>query len=414
MVGYKTYFCVFCIALLPILAVAQNNTNSPYTRYGFGQLSDQNFGNSKAMGGVAYALRDPYHVNAMNPASYSAVDSLTFIFDGGLTLQNSNFSNGETKINAKNSSFDYIAMQFRLHPKLGISAGLLPYSNVGYSLNKIDNTGNSDTYNTITYNGEGGIHQLYVGAGYKILKNLSVGANLSYFWGNVSRSFTVEFPTNTNASSVKKLDYYSVKDVKLDLGVQYTYKLADKKDLTLGVTFSPGNDLNNDAYVENTTGSVVTRKDTLLSMGLPNTFGIGLAYTYDKRLTVGLDYTLQKWGDVTYLDEQNALADRSKISLGLEYLPSNTSSNYLAHIKYRLGAYYSEPYYKIEGKRAAKEYGVTGGLGIPFSRNRSVLSISAQYVRVEGLKQNLLNENCLRFSVGLTFNERWFFKRKVD
>ena len=50
MVGYKTYFCVFCIALLPILAVAQNNTNSPYTRYGFGQLSDQNFGNSKAMG----------------------------------------------------------------------------------------------------------------------------------------------------------------------------------------------------------------------------------------------------------------------------------------------------------------------------------------------------------------------------
>ena len=47
MVGYKTYFCVFCITLLPILAVAQNNTNSPYTRYGFGQLSDQNFGNSK-------------------------------------------------------------------------------------------------------------------------------------------------------------------------------------------------------------------------------------------------------------------------------------------------------------------------------------------------------------------------------
>ena len=33
------------------LAVAQTSTNSPYTRYGFGQLADQNFGNSKAMGG---------------------------------------------------------------------------------------------------------------------------------------------------------------------------------------------------------------------------------------------------------------------------------------------------------------------------------------------------------------------------
>ena len=111
MVGFKHTIWALLLMMVTGTAIAQNNTNSPYTRYGFGQLSDQNFGNSKAMGGVAYALRDPYHVNAMNPASYSAVDSLTFIFDGGLTLQNSNFSNGETKINAKNSSFDYIAMQ---------------------------------------------------------------------------------------------------------------------------------------------------------------------------------------------------------------------------------------------------------------------------------------------------------------
>ena len=64
------------------MAVAQNNTNSPYTRYGYGQLAEIGSANSRAMGGTAYALRDPLHVNSANPASYSAVDSLTFIFDG--------------------------------------------------------------------------------------------------------------------------------------------------------------------------------------------------------------------------------------------------------------------------------------------------------------------------------------------
>ena len=68
------------------IAMAQTSSNSPYTRYGFGELSDQHFGNSKAMGGIAYGLRNGFQVNAANPASYTAIDSLTFIFDAGLSL----------------------------------------------------------------------------------------------------------------------------------------------------------------------------------------------------------------------------------------------------------------------------------------------------------------------------------------
>ncbi|MBR6539358.1 MAG: hypothetical protein IKT76_05840, partial [Bacteroides sp.] len=92
MIKNRHIFLVLVLALLSGVAMAQNNTNSPYTRYGFGQLTDPGSGNSKAMGGVAYGLRDKSQVNFANPASYSAVDSLTFIFDGGLALQNTNFS----------------------------------------------------------------------------------------------------------------------------------------------------------------------------------------------------------------------------------------------------------------------------------------------------------------------------------
>ena len=47
-------------------------------------------------------------------------------------------------------------------------------------------------------------------------------------------------------------------------------------------------------------------------------------------------------------------------------------------------------------------------------RSRSIISVTAQYTHVEGLQAGMLNENILKLSIGITFNERWFFKRKVD
>ena len=43
--------------------------------------------------------RAPEHINAMNPASYTAVDSLSFIFDAGMSLKSSNFQEGKYKAN---------------------------------------------------------------------------------------------------------------------------------------------------------------------------------------------------------------------------------------------------------------------------------------------------------------------------
>ena len=134
MIKYRQTLIVLLLMVLSGEAVAQNNTNSPYTRYGYGQLADQGSSNSKAMGGVAYALRDKYQINFANPASYTAVDSLTFIFDGGVSLQNTNLSNGTLKQNAKNSSFDYITMQFRASRWAAISIVLFPYDNVVYNM----------------------------------------------------------------------------------------------------------------------------------------------------------------------------------------------------------------------------------------------------------------------------------------
>ncbi|KAA4694956.1 hypothetical protein [Bacteroides intestinalis] len=420
MTRFRQTLLVLLLTILSGATVAQNNTNSPYTRYGYGQLEDQGSGNSKAMGGIAYGLRDKYQTNFANPASYTAVDSLTFMFDGGISMQNTNFSDGTVKKNAKNSSFDYITMQFRLSKWGAMSIGLLPYSNVGYTMASYqENTEYPENSASTTYAGEGGLHQLYLGAGFKIFKNLSVGANISYLWGDITHTRSQSFPSNSTVMPLTTVTGMEITSYKLDFGAQYTHQFSKKHVATLGVVFSPGHDLNNDAYVQNqkgnsSTGYTTTQKDTILTMGIPMTLGAGVTYVYDDRLTVGADVMFQKWSSTTFMNNSDVFCNRAKIAVGAEYVPNLLGRSYLSHIKYRLGAYYSKPYYKIDGARAANEYGVTAGFGLPLPRSRSVLSISAQYVRMQGTESRFLNENTLRLCIGVTFNEQWFWKRKVQ
>lgn len=423
MIKYRHVLWVLLLTMLSGVAVAQNNTNSPYTRYGYGQLADPGSGNSKAMGGVAYGLRDKYQVNFANPASYTAVDSLTFIFDGGISLQNTNFSNGTTKLNAKNSSFDYITMQFRAAKWAGISLGLLPYANVGYNIAEYrENPDSESASNTVQYTGDGGLHQLYLGAGFKLWKNFSIGFNASYLWGSVSRTRQLTFPYDSQMFSAIVNSNVDIKSYKLDFGAQYTQPIGKKHALTLGVVFSPGHNLNNKAYEIRQTGTesdyVTDRTDIETDFGIPTTWGGGLAYVYDNRLTVAADVMMQNWQDVSYMGEKDVFCKRGKLSLGAELTPNPMGRSYFSRMQYRVGAYYSKPYYKIAGERAANEFGVSAGVGLPIWaslwRNRSVLSISAQYVRTKGTMATFLDEHTLRLCIGITFNEHWFFKRKVD
>jgi hypothetical protein len=408
--------------MMAIEIAAQTSTNSPYTRYGFGQLSDQSFGNSQAMGGISYGLRNGLQVNASNPASYSAVDSLTFIFDAGMSLQNANFKEGNVKINAKNSSVDYIAMQFRLAKGLGFSAGFLPYSNVGYNMNKTNKVTTDEHGNTTAANqayvGDGGLQQVYVGLGYQIFKGLSIGTNFSFLYGDITHTASTTF-SNTNAYSSSRSHKIDVSDYKLDFGLQYTHKLKEKHVLNLGAIYSLGHELNSTGYeyVEKYSGNTVITQsvDTIKNaFALPHTFGLGATYVYDNKLTIGLDYTLQKWEDVKFFNKDGAFQNRSKISVGAEYLPNPIGRSYFSNIRYRVGAYYSSPYAKIDGKDGNREYGVSFGFGLPLFMSKSILNISGQYVKVAPKLKGMLEENYLRINIGLTFNEQWFMKWKVD
>ena len=415
------------LAAVSTTALAQSGTISPYSQYGLGDLSDQSTGFNKGMNGVGLGFRRGNEVNPMNPASYAAVDSLSMIFDAGLSGQITNYNENGTKLNAKTGGFDYAVGLFRAFRHVGVSFGVMPYSNIGYNYSSQSSLPEMQAVVTSTNEGRGGLNQLMLGAGWQIAKPVSVGFNISYLWGDYNRTITTSSSSSINTLS--KEYSASVSSYKLDLGLQYIQPLGKEDVLTLGAVYSPGHKLSTDPVCEIiSTNASISKSDTTSftvtnGLSVPTSYGLGLAYNHGTKFRVGADVHLRKWGSLDFPVYQNEhyamqsglLKDSYKVNVGMEWLPRMMSRRFLERVRYRIGAGYTTPYYYINGQEGPKELGLSMGFGIPIMNgynNRSVLNISAQWSHRDAT--GLIKENTFRVNIGLTFNERWFAKWKVE
>ena len=238
---------------MALSVMAQSGTNSPYSQFGIGVLSDQSQGANRGMGGVGISLRNGNRVNTLNPASYSAIDSLSMVFDAGVSGQITNFKEGGRKLNANNADLEYAVAAFRLAPHLGASVGLLPLSNIGYNystsypVNDVTGSGFANTTMTEVHNGSGGLHQAYLGLGWRVFRQLSVGANFSYLWGSYDKSVSAQ-SSDAYVSTVTKTYTATVNSYKLDFGVQWEQPLNNNNFVTLGATLGLGHKLHGDSH----------------------------------------------------------------------------------------------------------------------------------------------------------------------
>lgn len=414
-----------CAALLamPLDAMAQSGTNSPYSQYGLGVLSDQSQGQGRGMGGVGIGLRSGNSTNSLNPASYSAVDSLSMIIDAAVSGQITNFKEGGKRVNANNADFEYIVASFRLMPRLGLGVGILPYTNIGYSYSHETPIEGSSLSSTESYSGDGGIHQAYVGVGYLIYKGISVGANFSYLWGSYDKTVSIA-SSESSASSMTRTYSATVTNYKLDFGVQWEHLWNKTDRVVIGAVYGLGHNIGGDPEMSTTVSSTTTMYAPK-GLSIPHSLGVGASWQRSNGLLFALDYTWQKWGSLeypvadndaaTYSMSSSLLQDRHKIALGAEWTPNEMSRSLLKRIHYRVGASMNNAYFKVNGQDGPKEYAVTAGLGIPITNswnNRSTLNVSAQWTH--GSASGLITENTFRINIGLTFNERWFMKWKVE
>ena len=385
---------------------------TPYSKMGYGMLNDNVSSIQRSMGGVGYAMEGGRIINVMNPASYADVDSLTFLWDVGFDLSNLwSKENGKQGYNF-GAGLDYLTGHFKVSKGLGASFGLLPYSSVGYAYGG-DIVGGSESRS-----GNGGLNQLYLGVGYEPVKNLSVGLNIAYLFGTT---------LNTTLISSNSSSYFTrnmkVRDWNTQVGIQYSLPLFKNRDrLTVGATFQPKK-----SYHGHTWGTRYDTQDSKVdTIGYtsmkgnyeqPYSIGVGVSYMLNHRLTIEADYTFQKWSSAKYtpiggIEAQNTkFDDRWKLALGMQYTP-NKRGSYFGAMSFRAGAFFNHDYMLFDQSHL-RDYGLSVGVGLPAPGSKTTINLGVEWRHREATPVSLISENYLNITIGVNFNELWFWKSRI-
>ncbi|HEY0176928.1 MAG TPA: hypothetical protein VGC08_11155, partial [Pedobacter sp.] len=238
--------------LASISVNAQVTTQSPYSKYGIGNLSGGSLPQFREMGGISTAINKTTgydNINIANPASYAGI-TLTTI-DVGMSAGFVNLKKGSESNNSFNSTFSHLALAFPVSKRSALSFGVLPYSTLGYNfatpgtISSGSDTGNpsSATVNNV-YTGEGGITKAYFGYGYRIGDHFRIGANIEYLFGNLIENKDVEFINDPNALSSRLQTKNSVGGISFSYGAQYDIALDSKTMITLGYSGSSPSSIN--------------------------------------------------------------------------------------------------------------------------------------------------------------------------
>ena len=435
------------------ISIAQDN--SPYSRYGPGDIvPNQNIIN-RGMGGIAAGYSSyipsnpvaPLNINFKNPASLGNISNTknfsNTVFDigGEIDFRTLKSTTVPAKYTSVNTVISYLQVAFPISTATmerhgttwGLSFGIRPVTRIDYKIEKNERLEGIDSLNTL-YEGTGGINQVNISTGLKI-KNFSIGISSGYSFGtrdystqkNFINDTVTYYKSNTAAQS-------SFGGVFINTGFQYLVSMKKTGFLKLGgyvnlqQKLKAKQDNVNETFAFDGNGGILPI-DTINSsidlkgtIKLPATAGIGFTYM-DKgnNWLFGADFEMTNWDSYRYYDQKdNELQNSWIIRAGAEYYPAkNTTSpgKYWSFVKYRAGVFFGPDYIKLDDKNRSN-YAATLGASFPLTAAR--LITRGDYVSMNmaveaggrGNKESFsLKESSLKFCIGFTMNARWFAKK---
>jgi len=395
--------CTFLTLLCGVIT-AQNATSSPSSRFGYGELNDNIPTPFRAMGGVSAGMRTAV-INPSQPASYTVCDSTTFMFDLAGSVMWTNYGDNNGVRNRANGNLEYITLQFPIWKQhIAFSAGVMPYSAVGYEFQLSNSVGGHDY--TVAYAGEGGFSQVYGGLSFNICDWVALGANFYYMFGDADNVTTLMF-SEADINDAIMYKSMHVNNFRFRYGLQFFHTFADRHDVVLGAVFENRSRLRGDytQYELSTLDSVAVRSDGFQT---PLYYGVGASYRFDNRLLVAVDYACHQWSKALYFGEKGQLADRSRLAAGVEYRHKALSRHYAERMYWRAGFSLMSSYLPYASQH---DLGVSVGIGLPFRTTASMLNLTVEYNRRHPMSGMV--ENNLKLTVGVGVSENWFFKRKL-
>ena len=407
---------------------------SPYSVFGLGDLSREGTAYNKSMGGVGIASNNRRFMNIMNPASVSVRDSSSFMADFGVVQKNTIFRQNDLRSGNNTFNMYNFVISFPVYRSSALMVGITPFSDIGYNISLkqtdpdiIGNTGNI-TYNTY---GEGSVYQLFLGGGVTFWKRLSVGAQGIYYFGTLDKVYNEDF-SNTSYASLNSGYNLLVRGFTGKFGIQYQQPLGNDLALVFGATYRLGTGIGGKTiYYENKNTSEIV--DTLVyseltngrdnSLRIAGELGVGVSIKNGERWSAEFNYLRSDWRNsgMDVYDGYSVSGESvftSSVSqsfrAGFEIVPNrNDIRYYLRRCAYRVGAYYEQAYYKLDGNMV-NSMGLTFGVTLPVFRWYNGLTIGIDVGQRGSLRTNMVRERYVSFVVGFNIFDIWFQKTRYN
>lgn len=436
MIPKRKLFLLVLFAL-PVFCFSQEN--SPYSRYGIGNLAPQGNIFNRGMGGVSAGFSDLATVNFLNPASYSNLVYTTLDIAAQVDSKTLKSNSVADKYTSNNAFVSYLQLGVPLlngnkkaakkNISWGLNFGLRPVSRINYDIQKNSRISNIDSLTTL-YEGSGGVTAAFVGTGIRI-KNFSFGANLNYYFGNKNYNTRLIFINDTvNYLKSNSGTQTNFGGLSLTGGIQYLIKIKGGA-LRLGgygnlqKQYTATQDIIRQTFSYNpSTGSadkldsIYENKNQKGTIVLPASYGVG--FTVEKpHWMYGVDFEATNWNNYSFYGQKDQVQNSWMVKAGFQYFPADVESKkYWNFVKYRAGLYFGPDY--ITAGNKLPQFGVTAGAGFPLKLKRSfyetqysVMNISVEYMN-RGNGQNNITENTFRIGIGFALGDIWFVRRKYD
>ena len=398
---------------------------SPYSVYGIGNLHAGGPAWSRSMGGIGIATRNKRVVNTANPASVTARDSLSFMSDFSLSGKFSLYKEGDKLGYCPTFNLENFVISFPMWKHTALMVGLAPFSDVGYSISasEVDYYSLQRTFSTA---GNGGMNQVFAGAGATLWNRLSLGVEGLFYFGSINKTSATENSDDSfldfNAGDSLQVHSFGVK-----FGLQYEQPLSTGKYLTLGGTYRLSTPILGHRISYSEVGSYFREReenaiaDDGIRMG--DEIGVGLSFRSSDTWTVEIDYTRSSWlnsgfekvsGFSNNGESANFKSDIGQtFRAGFELTPNRNDIRYfMRRCTYRAGAYFDQSYYTVND-RHVNTVGVTLGMTIPVFRWYNGVTFGLDMGR-RGLSGSQLSETFAGFFVSLNMFDIWFQKPRYQ
>ena len=420
------------VAATSTLAGAQGLGNAPYSALGIGELYSPGNVVTQGMGGIGISNASPFHLNLQNPALLARRTRFT-VFEVGLTGQSKSLSqniNGSLQSQRDfGGNLGYLALAFPLNSRWNMSLSLKPYTYVDYTTRQYRPVPGTIYEAQYDYTGRGGLNKASWANGFRIAKNLYVGVEAAFIFGNITNSSESRLLINdANAGvqdiRVSRLNRVNYSDVVWKLGAAWRPKLSEKWTLNLGATYDPQTRVNareTDIYEQSSlAGRTISGADTLRADAngratLPQQMHFGLSLEKNNSFLIGVDVGMQQWGKYrTVSDQPGNLTDGTNFAVGLQYTPKANSSRYRDLITYRAGFQYNRLPFRVDGTQINDINGSLGlslPLGAYYVNHVSLSVVGGQRGVLTGTQ---IREQYVRIALGFSLNDLWFQKRAIE